>query len=147
VNVRPPFDRAEVIVSSLPFANILKVNEAELDRLSAELDLTGRFENRLDDLMKRFSYRFVALTLGAKGSAIMTPAGIDYQPARHAKAIDPVGAGDNFVAALCAGLLKGWTVDAAHALAADVASFVVSQVGATPELPEEFTRRLELQHA
>lgn len=143
LNLRTPHDLAEVIVSSLPFANILKLNKAELDRLALELNLHGPTENRLRALRDRYSYRLVALTLGAEGSAIATPDGLDHQPGRHGNVIDPVGAGDSFVAALAAGLLKDWTVEAAHSLAADVAAFVVGRAGATPELPAEFARRLE----
>jgi fructokinase len=53
------------------------------------------------------------------------------------KVADTVGAGDSFTAALALGLLARWPLDEVHGRASDVAAYVCSQVGGTPELPEQ----------
>jgi fructokinase len=53
------------------------------------------------------------------------------------KVVDTVGAGDSFTAAVALGMLAGWPMDEIHRGASEVAAFVCSQPGGTPELPEQ----------
>ena len=46
-----------------------------------------------------------------------------------------IGAGDSFTAALTLGLLAGWPLEDVHRRAGEIAAYVCSQSGATPELP------------
>jgi fructokinase len=50
---------------------------------------------------------------------------------------DTVGAGDSFTAALLIGVLAGRPLDEVSRRANAVASYVCSQPGATPPIPEE----------
>ena len=49
---------------------------------------------------------------------------------------DTVGAGDSFTAALALGMLAGWSLDEINRRAVEVAAYVCSQPGGTPELPQ-----------
>ena len=51
--------------------------------------------------------------------------------------VDTVGAGDAFTAALVMGLLRGWSLEKIHRLAAEVAALVCTRPGGAPELPSE----------
>ena len=61
-------------------------------------------------------------------------------PGLPAKVVDTVGAGDAFTAVLVVGRLAGWPLDEINRRANEVAAFVCSQAGATPELPEALRR-------
>ena len=50
--------------------------------------------------------------------------------------VDSVGAGDSFTATLIAGLLRGLPLDRINRHGNRVASYVCSQHGATPALPD-----------
>jgi fructokinase len=52
------------------------------------------------------------------------------------KVADTVGAGDSFAAALALGMLAGWPLDEVHRRAGEVAAYVCTQPGGTPELPQ-----------
>jgi len=54
-----------------------------------------------------FGVRRVVVTMGSRGSLIMTPDGSQRVPAVKIKALDPTGAGDSFNAALAVGLTEG----------------------------------------
>jgi pyridoxal/pyridoxine/pyridoxamine kinase len=66
---------------------------------------------------------------------------VNYTHDHHENAVShqgsTVGAGDSFTAALSLGLLAGWPLEQAQRRASEVAAYVCSQRGATPELPAQ----------
>jgi fructokinase len=136
INLRPPFWTDEVILESLPLANVLKLNDAELPVLARLLALSGSQIEQLRQLQNRYKLRLVALTRGESGSVLLDEHGNpDEQPGRSVIVADTVGAGDAFTAALAVGLLQQRPLNEVHRRAADIAAFVCSQPGATPKLP------------
>ena len=135
VNLRPPFVYPEVVRESLELANVLKLNEQELPALAAMLGLDGSDDRQLDDLVRRYGLRLVALTCGGQGSLLVAAEGRSDQPSVAVDVADTVGAGDAFAAALAMGLLHGWPLDEINRLAAEVAAFVCTRPGGAPELP------------
>ncbi len=141
VNLRAPFHTAEVIAHSLELANVLKLNEAELPVLAAQFGLAGSTEAQLETLADRFGLKVVALTLGAAGSRLLRHGTWSAESGRAVPVKDAVGAGDSFTAALVMGLLLGWPTQQLLAAATDIAAFVCTQAGATPELPAALRSR------
>lgn len=142
INLRPPFCSPEVIAGSLALANVLKLNETELPTLAAQFALRGTAEQQLDQLANRFSLHTVALTLGAAGSRVLRHGSWTFEPGRPVKVVDAVGAGDAYTAALVMGLVQDWPTAELLAAATDIAAYVCTQAGATPELPAELAARL-----
>jgi fructokinase len=140
INFRPPFVHPEVIKASLGMANVLKLNDQELPVLATMLGLTGGTEEQLAALVRRHSLRVVALTRGNQGSLLMGAEGRSEQPAVAVEVADTVGAGDAFTAALAVGVLNRWPLDQINRLAAEVAAFVCTLPGGTPELPKSLRR-------
>ena len=58
--------------------------------------------------------------------------------------MDTVGAGDAFTAVLVMGLLQRMDLDEINAVANEVARYVCSQAGATPQLPLDFRKKFGL---
>ena len=141
VNLRQAFSSRQVIRESLALANVLKLSDEELPVLAGYFDLIGDPREKLMQLRERFDLRWVAYTRGIDGSMLLGESEMADSPGQGEKAVDSVGAGDSFTASLCMGLLSGWPPGAVNALANEVASFVCSQQGATPELPAELTMR------
>ena len=143
INLRPPFVQPEVVRASLERANVLKLNDQELPALAAMLGLTGPAEKQVDELIRLYALRLVALTRGGQGSLLVGAASRSERPAVAVEVADTVGAGDAFTAALVLGLLHGWPVDEINRCAAEVAAFVCTQPGGAPELPVALRRRYE----
>lgn len=137
INLRAPFYQPEVIESSLRLANVLKLNEAELPVVAAQFGLRGSAEEQLEALAGRFGLDVVALTLGAGGSRLYRAGRWASESGRVVSVIDSVGAGDSFTAALVLGLLRNWPTAPLLERATDIAVFVCTRAGATPELPAE----------
>jgi fructokinase len=140
VNLRPPFVDREVVRASLSLANILKLNDHELPVLATMLGLTGSDEEQLAALLRRHSFRLVALTRGGQGSVLLGEEGRSEQRAVAVQVVDTVGAGDAFTAALTLGMLRRWPLDQVHRRAAEVAAFVCTRPGGTPELSKALKR-------
>jgi fructokinase len=136
VNLRQDYYSREVLEESLALASVLKVNETELARLAELLDLPGDERGRVAELARRFRLRTVACTRGEGGSLLYSEGRWSERPGEPVKVADTVGAGDSFTAALALGMLAGWPLDEVHRRAGELAAYVCSQPGGTPELPE-----------
>ena len=89
--------------------------------------------------MDRWQLRVVAYTRGAFGSLLRTTQEWADHPGVPTAVVDTVGAGDAFTAAMTLGLLSGWALDVVNARANELASFVASCAGATPQIPSDAT--------
>ncbi len=138
VNLRCGFYTRELLQDSLRLADVLKLNEEEMEvlgRMEGFCGLPQREQAR--GLMVRYGLRLLILTCGALGSYVLGQGGevLSYLPTPQVPVVDTVGAGDSFTAAFIASLLRGRPVPEAHAAAVQVAAFVCTQPGAMPPLP------------
>jgi fructokinase len=134
VNLRQSFYSDDVIRASLEMANVLKLNDDELDTLVPD---DGReVRDRLQRLLTDYELRLVVYTRGDKGALLVADGkSVDYVgipvPVK-----DTVGAGDAFTAVVAIGLLRGRQLHDIAARASKVAGYVCMHSGATPPLPE-----------
>lgn len=134
VNLRQNFYSKEILETSLLRANIFKLSDEELPVLAEIFALSGGADAQLKQLLEMFDLRLIALTRGREGSLLVTAHETVNQPGFQTKIVDTVGAGDSFTAALCIGLLQKLPLAEINRRACQVASFVCSQAGATPQL-------------
>ena len=136
VNLRQSFFSKEQVEGSLRLASILKLSDEELPVLAGYFGLRGDVMAQLNGLRERFDLKLAAYTRGPDGSVLIRGDEVDDAPGHEGLAVDSVGAGDSFTASLCMGVLKGWPLNKVNIFANRVATFVCSQKGATPTLPE-----------
>ena len=145
INLRQQFYSRTVIEESLHLANVLKLNADELPALAKIFSLAGSPEKQIVQLAETFSLRLVALTRGPNGSLLYQNQSGKIRwsdcPSLPVRVVDTVGAGDSFTAALVLGLLHEMDLGEINKIANEVASYVCSQAGATPPMPEEFAGR------
>lgn len=133
VNLRPPFDGADVVWDLARQADLVKLNQRELEiLLGRPSTVTG-----LPDAARRFSelagVRYVCVTAGSRGAGLLTEGRWFWQPTREIPVRDSVGAGDAFLAALLFGQLRGdESPERILRRAGRLAKFIVTQDGATP---------------
>ena len=139
VNLRKPFFSKERVEESLGLATVLKLSDEELPILSDYFGLKESVTKRLAALREKFALDLIAYTRGSDGSILLSAGQTDEAPGVEVIAVDSVGAGDSFTAALCMGLLSGWPLGRINQFANKVAAFVCTQNGATPEFPKELS--------
>lgn len=144
INLRQNYFTMEIIRQSFGIANILKLNNDELPIISRYFGLQGDIKSQLQQLIRQYGFNLVAYTMGSKGSILMSHKEYSEIKASKVKVIDSVGAGDSFTAILVTGILKTIPLTTSHKLANEVAAYVCTQEGATPELPETFINQFTL---
>ncbi|QDU80971.1 Ribokinase [Polystyrenella longa] len=137
VNLREPFFGKEVVEESLELATILKLSDEELPVLAEYFNLAGTVTEQLSALRERFNLNLIAYTRGSDGSILSSVEETNESCGVKVKAIDSVGAGDSFTAALCTGLLKKRPLAEVNTFANQVAAYVCSNKGACPTLPDD----------
>jgi fructokinase len=133
INIRPPFYSNEVILRSLELANVFKLNDDELPIVAEIVGVQGAPVDQMKELCHRFKLRLIALTRGQSGAMLVSPDEVVEQAGVEVKIKDTVGAGDSFTAALVMGLLDGKPLPEIARSACELAAFVCTQSGATPE--------------
>ncbi len=152
INLRQNWFTAEVIAESLNRANVLKINDEELDVVATMLLGVPTVPDKLiaqdsdkvrlvcRDLIAKYDLQMLILTCGAVGSYVFTDKEESYIATPKVEVADTVGAGDSFTAAFVAQTLLGRSIKEAHKKAVEVSAFVCTQIGAMPVLPEEMKK-------
>jgi fructokinase len=136
INLRAPFWNNEIIIESLQLANVVKLNETELETLAKTLGFNRPLPDILQHLLATYKLRLVALTRGPAGALITSSSGEQSDfPGQDIALVNTVGAGDAFTGVLAVGALNGLALETINAWANRVAAFVCTQPGAAPRLP------------
>lgn len=135
INLRPPFFSKDLIEYLFTQANVLKINETELELIKSLFSFQEREEiDILKKLLHLYDFKLIALTKGEKGSRLFTANKESSHPGFPVEAVDTVGAGDAFTAALVHGLLNGEELDEINEKANRLASLICTQKGAWVEV-------------
>jgi len=132
MNLRKPFINKEIIGYSLQQADIVKMNEDELNYLIEWYSLSGGLKNAVEELDHQFKFSMICITKGARGS-MMLQNGKWYQHEGFPVEVkDVVGAGDAFLASFIHGILNQKDGEAILAWANATGSLVAQKDGAMP---------------
>ena len=136
VNLRDPWVDIDALRDSLTRADVVKLNLAELQRVTELFGLDGAApEARASRLLLGFSLHRVIVTCGAAGAWTLDAAGqLDAIPGGSVpRWIDSVGAGDGFAAVCILGMLRNWPVADSLARADAFARALCGMRGAVPD--------------
>jgi fructokinase len=131
-NLRPPYDRRDVVEQSLNHANVVKVTERELERLAEWFRLPTGLRPSAAALAETFNCETVCVTRGRSGAALWRNGDWTEEPGYEVEVRDTVGAGDAFLALLLAGLLDGADDRVTLRHANLIGAYVATQLGAVP---------------
>jgi fructokinase len=141
INIRQHYYNDEIIISSLKSANALKINDEELPLVANLLIISGSDEEQMKAILKKCNLKLAILTCGAKGALMVTKNEESFAiPPKPEIIKSTVGAGDSFTAAAIMGYLQNRKLSEINRHANAVASFVCTQTGAVPVLPEKLIK-------
>jgi len=134
INLRPGGYTSQVVRESLNHADLLKLNEEELDVLKA-MHGQKRDEDRfVAFLREHYAIGVVALTRGHSGSTLFTADGrFDATTPVVENIVDTVGAGDAFASVLAAGYLRDLPAPKILNAATRLAAHLCTVAGAIPD--------------
>lgn len=144
INLRPPHVNTEAVEASLYHADILKLNDDELETVATLFKGPERTGKTIKWVMQTFKIAKIALTHGAEGSTLITNIQtVKSPPKQISQMVDTVGAGDAYASVLAAGTLKGLPVERTLDLAAGFAARICSLPGAVPKDPQVYATVFE----
>lgn len=150
VNLRTPHWSGDVLRDSLGRTTILKLNAGELPHV---LMGTGAcpYPTTTEDgdelllgarrLLERYPLEMVCITVGARGSLLVTRQEQHRHPGLATRVVDTVGAGDAFTAALVHYYLEGAPLPVLNEAGNRWGAWIASQSGAMPHLAAETLER------
>lgn len=151
VNLRAPHWSPEILRGGLGRATILKLNAGELRHVLIgtgvcpyPLEKVDEYEMLLGArrLLDRYPVELLCITLGGKGSLLVTRRQHHRHPGLAAKVKDTVGAGDAFTAALTHYYLEGAPLPVLNEAGNRWGAWVASQAGGMPPLRAEILERV-----
>jgi len=139
VNLRKECYSKATVLNSLKYCTIVKLNEEEVDVISEMIfgskKNLAEFAESLFQNFKQIDALIV--TMGSKGSRIISTNSDVLIPAESIVVVDAIGAGDSFSAAFLTSFMTNQNLEEAAKFANKVGAFVASCSGATPVLPKE----------
>ena len=137
INLRPDCYSDKVILTSLGHADLLKLNDQELEECKRIFRFSKDDDTFIPFLMDKYALNTVAITKGDKGSKLYSKDGCFHSKTNRVSSIvDTVGAGDAYSAMLATGILKGWEPVKMLSMASMFASRICEIRGAIPESQE-----------
>jgi fructokinase len=134
LNLRPPFDRGAGVRFALGHAQLLKLNDTELARVTAKpVGSVNQLQAAAREFAQSHGIARVCVTAGARGAGLLWGGEWSWEPGRPVVVRDTVGAGDAFLAGFLAGHLHRQEMprDALKS-ACRLGEFVAARDGATP---------------
>ncbi len=134
INLREPWWSKEDVLNMIQRANILKLNDEELELLKPDSLRHADMDEAVQAVRERWDLDAIWLTLGKQGALYCSAEAkvLRVKPDEaESPVVDTVGAGDSFSAALIAGFLKGADPEATAHCATTLATRICGQQGAT----------------
>lgn len=132
VNLRPPFDKQEIVVPLLKKADIVKLNDDELLTISGWFNIKGDFSSLANGLYDLLKLKTLIITKGEHGASLIHDGKLYSHRGYKVKVADTVGAGDAFLAGFLAAFFDEKIMPEALAEASAIGAFVASKSGAVP---------------
>lgn len=137
VNLRPPHYSKELIESLLQKANIVKMNEEELDIVSGWYD-TSRLtrEEKVSFMKTKFNLKAAIITMGGDGALFLDEHGLHKSKVYRVEVKDTIGSGDSFLAGMIKNIHAKETPEYALNYACALGALVATHHGANPPIKE-----------
>jgi fructokinase len=138
INLRKPFYSPELAKELFEIADIVKVNDEELEMICGWYGQSGDELSNAKFLKNKYNWQGIIVTRGGNG-AFFVDAHDEMSEHQGFKVTvnDTIGSGDSFLASFITKWLNGSTPAKALEFACAVGAFVATQKGATPVIKEE----------
>lgn len=132
INLRAPHYSQPLVEELLYKADILKLNEAELNTLAAKQGAALAKEQQIQLLKDRFHIHTVIVTMGGDGAMVAANGNVYYSPGYKVQVADTIGSGDAFLAGFLYQLYNQASLQKAVDFAAALGALVAAYAGACP---------------
>ena len=143
VNLRPPFFNQSLLEDFLGIADMVKMNDEELELIGKWYFSVIRPSDLARLVKEKFGIKILIVTRGGKGAfALDKQSSLFEVPAKKIRIMDTIGSGDSFLAGFLFQFLLGAPLPDCLGFAARTGALVASRKGGTPEIDEDMVRAL-----
>lgn len=136
VNLRSPFFTQDLLLQLLQLADIVKMNDEELQIVGQWLDINDTEVATAKKIRDHFQWQQFIVTRGAQGAWLFNDRGMINSDGIAIQVQDTIGSGDSFLAAFLSKFLRDEVPEKCLQFAAATGAFVATQKGGTPEFSE-----------
>lgn len=133
LNLRKPHFERPLLEQLLQKADILKLNEAELDFVTSWFAEYYSIEERVQIIRKQYGIQHIVVTLGSKGAYMWMNNQSWWHEGYVVEVEDTIGSGDAFLAGMISQMIAQETPDNILDYACKLGAFIATQKGACPE--------------
>lgn len=145
VNLRTPFYTQSLLESLLEKADVVKVNDEQLDIITGWYGVKNNFTAQMELVVDRFEIETLVMTKGKHGAFCLHNNELIKQKSFPVEVRDTVGAGDAFLAAFITKMLYGETWQECLEFACATGALVATKSGGTPEINETLVKDFLLE--
>jgi fructokinase len=142
INLRRPHYHQATVEPLLHKADILKLNEAELDIITGWYGSFSNKEQQIQFLQDRFHMDAIVVTMGGEGAMVAKSSGFYYNPGYKVQVADTIGSGDAFLAGFIYQIYNRAPVQDALDYAAALGALIATYSGACPAYDPEQINQL-----
>ncbi len=132
INLRPPHYENTTLEYLLQHADMLKLNDQELEILSGWYGFSGNEKEQMESLKDKFHFNTVITTRGDKGAAVLHEGGWYEHPGFKVQVADTIGSGDAFLAGYISRFMQQMHTAEILEFACKMGAFMASRPGACP---------------
>jgi len=136
VNFRTPHYSKELVDDLLRSADVVKMNQDELEIISSWHQVQGTPEETAVLLRNRFGLKRLIVTLGANGALLVDDSGVHRSKIYKVEVKDTIGSGDSFLAGIIKNLLLDKPANEMINYACALGALVAQHHGANPPITE-----------
>ncbi len=132
VNLRQPFFSKEMIGKLLLQADIVKMNDDELEIIAGWQGYSGDFREKMSAIKKNFQIDLLVVTQGAEGATSLGESGFCKHAGYCVRVQDTIGSGDAFLAGYLSQFFAQCTPEKCLDFACKMGAYVATKRGGTP---------------
>lgn len=132
INIRKPHFEQKTLEYLMQHADVLKLNEDELELLASWYGFGGTPREQALALQNKFKLHTVINTRGAQGAFVIREDEYAEHPGFTVEVADTIGSGDAFLAGYLSKIADNGSLQEAVAFASAMGAFVASHSGACP---------------
>lgn len=136
VNLRSPFYTKPLLTQLLHQADIVKMNDEELEIIGSWLDIYETKAKTALQVKNHFNWQQLIVTRGAHGAWFFNKDGMMSSQGITIQVQDTIGSGDSFLAAFLSKFLQGEVPEKCLQFASATGAYVATKKGGTPEFSE-----------
>jgi fructokinase len=136
INLRPPFFNKEIVNDLLSHADLLKLNNSELELITGWFSPYDSEEDRMRLLQDRFNILTIVVTKGDKGCTLVNNGTFFKHSGFEVEVSDTIGSGDAYLAGLLSYLLDESSFESAIEYANALGALTATYKGACPDYYE-----------